>query len=273
MVTLKVSPSSTDSGALTVTVTSASCPITGVTVGTVNGSGYLAKIRFDVNGEEGDESVLDVDKGLLLSNIVGADWAAEEILANWVDDKIIIGAEEEEEEEESTGEEVTPGSPNITVWNPAEAVVSNAVGDPRTFNVTVDQIADISWQINGTEVQTNESTRETVFTNTSAVIGTWNVSAIATNTTTGLSDVHTWIWSVTLTATPTPTPTLAPGVTPAPEAEVTPAPQEKKPTAKGKPTPVPTTTPTPKPPGFEVVFTMAMMLAIAYMLLKRRWTD
>jgi hypothetical protein len=241
----------------------------------VNGSGYLAKISFDVEGEEGDESVLDVDNGLLFSNIVGADWAAEEILANWVDDKIIIGAEEEEEEEESTGEEVTPGSPNITAWKPAETVVSSVVGEARTFNVTVDQIADISWQINGTEVQTNESTKESVFTNTSAVIGTWNVSAIATNTTTGLSDRHTWIWSVTLTATPTPT--LAPGVTPTSTLAPgeTPMPATPIPTIGHKKTPkpaTPTPTPTPKPkvPGFEVVFTIAVMLTIAYMLLRRR---
>ena len=229
----------------------------------VNGSGYLAKIRFDVKGKEGDESVLDIDNGVLYSNIVGADWTAEEILANWVDDKIIIGAEEEEE---STGEEVTPRSPNITVWKPAETVVSNAVGDSRTFNVTIDQIATISWQINGTEVQINESTREAVFTNKSAVIGTWNVSAIVTNTTTGLSDMHTWILSVTATSTearevtPTPTPTLAPDVTP-----------KSTPTLAPVVTPLPTTTPTPtpKPLGFKAIFAIAMMLTIAYILRRK----
>ncbi len=95
----------------------------------------------------------------------------------WVDTEILVG--EEEEEEEEVGEEVTPGYSNITTWNPVETVVNNAVGESRTFNISVNQIADISWQINGTEMQTNESVSEAVYTNTNAVIGTWNVSAIA----------------------------------------------------------------------------------------------
>jgi len=195
-----------------------------------------------------------------------------EILANWIDAEIRIG-EEEEEEEEEVGEEVTPGSPNITAWKPAEAVVSTVVGEPRTFNISVDQIAAISWQINGTEVQTNESTREAVYTNASADIGTWNVSAIATNTTTELSDVHTWIWSVTLTpaATVTPSPTLAPGVTPTPTPTLapggTPTPE---PAEKAKPTPTPKPTPKPAVPGFEVIFAIVGMVAITYLLLRRR---
>ena len=237
----------------------------------VSGSGYLAKIEFDVRGKEGDESKLDISKGKL-GNV-----DAEKIPANWINATVIIGVpveeEDEEEEEEEASEEitVTPGSPNITAWKPAEAVVSNVVGESRTFNITVNQIADISWQINGTEVQTNESTREAVFTK-SADIGTWNVSAIATNTTT-LSDMHTWIWNVTLTpvAAVTPTPILAPGATATPEAEAerTPTSQEKKTAPKEKTTPVPAATPTPKPPGFEAIFAIAVILGITYRKMRK----
>jgi hypothetical protein len=99
--------------------------------------------------------------------------------------------------------------------------------------VTVDQEADISWQINGTEVQTDEGVTEAEFTR-SAVAGTWNVSAIATSTETGLSSMHTWIWSVT------PTPTLAPGVTPTPTPTPTPA---------ATPSPGQVVTPTVMPPA------------------------
>ena len=200
---------------------------------------------------------------------------AGEIPAKWIDAEIKISEKGEEEEEEEVGEEVIPGSPNITAWKPVEAVVSNTEGESRTFNITVDQIATISWQINGTEVQTNESTREAVFTNASTVIGTRNVSVIATNTTTGLSDLHTWIWSVTTTAI-TPTPTLAPGETPKPTPTPTLAPGETPtptPTLAPGVTPTPTTpTATPKPsvPGFEAVFAIAVMLGIAYLLLRRR---
>ena len=239
----------------------------------VSGSGYLAEIEFKAKGEEGEKSELNLSKGLLSNS------SAKEISTEWIDAEIRIGEdEEEEEEEEEVGEEITPGSPVITAWKPAEAVVSNAVGESRTFNITMNQIADISWRINGTEVQTNESVTEAVYTNTSAAIGTWNVSAIATNTTIGLSDMHTWIWSITLTptapVTPTPTPTLAPGVTSAPEAEGTPTSQEKEPVTKEKATPVPTAAPTPKQevPGFEAVFAIAVMLGlgIVYILQRRR---
>ncbi len=237
----------------------------------VSGSGYLAEIEFKAKGEEGEKSELNLSKGML-GNI-----SAGKISAEWISSEIRIGEEEreEEEEEEEVGEEVSLGSPNITAWNPADAVVSNVVGESRTFNITVDQIAVISWQINGTEVQTNESTREAVFTK-SAVIGTWKVSVIATNTTTGLSDMHTWIWSVTLTPTETvtPTPTLAPGVTPVPEAETeteeTPTPQGKKAAPKEKTTPVPAATPTPKPSGFEAIFAIAVMFVTAYIQLIKR---
>ncbi len=230
---------------------------------TASGSGYLAEVSFKAIGAEGDTSKLDLSNGLLSDNTA-------EILANWTPAEIKIGSEKEEddeEEEEELSEEVTPGSPKITVSKPAEVVVGNVVRESRAFNIRVNQIADIIWQINGSEVQTNESVTEASFTK-SAVIGTWNVSAIATNATTGLSDTHSWIWYVTLTATPSPA--LAPRVTPAPTRApgVTPTPKPvaiTRPTAKPKSTP----TPTPKPAGFEVIFAIAM-LAIAYMLVRKR---
>ena len=244
----------------------------------VSGTGYLSEFEFRVKGDEGEKSELTFYNEELV-NVT-----AKIIPSNWHGAEVAIDVEEEEEEEEGEeeeeedGEEVTLGTPVITAWKPAEAGVSNAVGESRTFNISVDQIADISWQINGTELQTNESVTEAFFTNTSAVIGTWNVSAIATNTTTGLSDMHTWLWSVTLTptATVTPTPTLAPGVTPAPEAET-----ETETETEGIPTPTPaqapsvtptptTPTPTPEPPGFGAVLAIAVMLGIAYVLLKKR---
>ncbi|MGB2841317.1 MAG: DUF3344 domain-containing protein [Halobacteriota archaeon] len=190
---------------------------------------------------------------------------------------LVITYEEEEEEEE--GGEVTPGSPSITIWNPVESVVNSTEGELRTFNVTVNQTVDVSWRINGTEVQTTESITEAAYTNTSAVVGTWNVSAIATNTATGLSDTHTWIWKVTqaaLTATPTPevnitqtptptaistvnvttTPTLA--ITPT--STPTPA-EEKKKLGADEEAPV---------PGFGLAISLFMLIAVAYLIRKRR---
>ena len=166
------------------------------------------------------------------------------------------------------GKEVTIGAPNITAWNPVEAAVNNAEGESRTFNISVNQTVNISWQINGTEVQTNESVTEAAYTNTSAVVGTWNVSAIATNTTTGLSDMHTWIWGVTLTSTVTPTHTPAVNITstPTPSPSVTPTPTSK-------PSPGPTSTPTPAPPGFEAGFAFAAIFAVTYLFLQGKKRD
>jgi hypothetical protein len=171
----------------------------------VSGSGYLAKISFNVKGDEGDECVLEIENGFL------GNTTAEEIVADWIDATIKIGKKEGEEEQQPP--------PSITALVPAEEAVSSTEGKSITFEIIIDQEVDISWQINGTEMQTDEGVTKAAYTNTSAVAGTWNVSAIATNTETRLSSTHTWIWSVTPASTeasegtPTPTPTLAQGVT------------------------------------------------------------
>jgi hypothetical protein len=185
--------------------------------------------------------------------------------------------EEDSDEEEEGSESITSGSPGITVWSPAEAVMNNTEGESRFFNISVNQTVDISWQINGTEVQKNGSVAEAVYTNTSAVIGTWNVSAIATNTTTGLSDMHTWIWTVTaLTATPKPavdisqTPTTpavtstvneTPGLTPALTPTSAPT-EEKQKREDGADEKAPV-------PGFELPISLVSFIAAAYWIRKR----
>jgi hypothetical protein len=178
------------------------------------------------------------------------------------DTEIVVG---------ESGKEVTIVAPNITALRPVEAVVNNGEDESKTFNITINQTVNIIWQINGTEVQTNESVTEATYTNTSAVVGTWNVSAIATNITTGLSDVHTWIWSVTLTPTATSTPavniTLTLTSTPTPPTPLV------TPTPTPKPSPSHTSTPMPAPPGFEAGFVFVSISAVAYLLLHRKKGD
>ncbi|MHC1579350.1 MAG: PGF-CTERM sorting domain-containing protein, partial [Candidatus Alkanophagales archaeon] len=66
--------------------------------------------------------------------------------------------------------------------------------------------------------------------------------------------------AVTPTPSPTPTPTPTPvNVTPTPPAAATPT-----------PTPTPAATPSPTPPGFTAVFTIAGILAVAYLIIRRR---
>jgi parallel beta-helix repeat protein len=52
----------------------------------VSGSGYVANIRFEVVGEEGDKSVLNLSNGLL------CDVRAEEIPAKWIDAEVRIAS-------------------------------------------------------------------------------------------------------------------------------------------------------------------------------------
>ena len=235
----------------------------------VSGSGYLAKINFKVEGNEGDECLL----GLFLSEGALANNDAEEIKAEVIN--AIIRVEEKKDDED------IEQSPSITAREPTEEAVSSTEGESITFEISVDQEVDISWQINGTEEQTDEGVTKAEFTK-SAVAGTWNVSAIATNTETGLSCMRTWIWSVTPASTEASegTHTLAPGVTPTPTPTPTPKAtsspgQAVKSTPTVKPTSTPksketTPTPTSKTPGFEAIFAIAAMSAIAYVLVRMR---
>jgi len=182
------------------------------------------------------------------------------------------------EEDDTPPPTPTPTSttPNITAWNPVESVVNNTEGESRTFNITVNQTVDISWRVNGTEVQTNKSVTEDAYTNTSAWVGIWNVSVIAINTITGLSDMHTWMWDVTLTPAATPTPVVNITTTPTPTPTATPTSTVN---VTSTPTPaIPTSTPTmeEKPeeetpvPGFELAMSSVILIAVAYLLRKRR---
>ena len=188
------------------------------------------------------------------------------------------------EEMEEGEEETIP--PEVTSQEPVDTEINNIEGESRTFAISIDQTVDIVWQLNGTEVQTDEDVTEASYTNASAVLGTWNVSAIATSRETSLSDMHTWIWNITsipggsgsatANVTVTPSSTLVPGVTPAPEAEteikITPKQIGEKTASKEKATPVPATPTTPKskskpePPGFEVFFAVIGLLAVMFLL-------
>ena len=96
-----------------------------------------------------------------------------------------------------TVNDVTLPAPSIISYAPPTPV-SDDEGATRTFNISVDQTVNVRWLINGTVVQTNESVTEASYTNTSAVAGYWNVSAVATNE--NGTAMQTWWWSVNYTA-------------------------------------------------------------------------
>ncbi len=90
---------------------------------------------------------------------------------------------------------------NITSFTPASPVydVENAT---RTFSITIDQVVDVIWLINGIEVQANKSTTNASYTNTSTVIGTCNVSAIASNENGTVMQPWTWHVSPSISVLP-----------------------------------------------------------------------
>ena len=84
--------------------------------------------------------------------------------------------------------------PDITAHAP-ETPVRDEPNATRTFNITLDQIVDVTWYINGTIVQdTNTSVVAASYTNTSAATGVRNVSAVVESA--NGTDMQTWIWNV-----------------------------------------------------------------------------
>jgi hypothetical protein len=76
-----------------------------------------------------------------------------------------------------------------------ETPVSDTEGAVRTFIITVSQTVNVSWLIDGTPVQFNDAVTEASYMNGSAVVGCWNVSAVAENA--NVTDMQTWWWNVT----------------------------------------------------------------------------
>jgi len=90
--------------------------------------------------------------------------------------------------------------PSIVSFNPPYSPVSDMEGASRTFSVTVDQMVNVAWLMNNTQVFSEENVTTSSYTNTSAPLGVWNVSAVATNLN-GIA-MRTWIWNVTTALPP-----------------------------------------------------------------------
>ena len=109
----------------------------------VSGSGYIAKVSCEVVGKAGDGSELDISGGLLVNK------EAAEILALWIDDEVVIGAEVKVNAPElvKAGEtfDATIDVVNITDLNSAQFDLSF---DSSVVNVT--DVADGS--LNGTAI-------------------------------------------------------------------------------------------------------------------------
>ncbi len=103
---------------------------------------------------------------------------------------------------------VAAAAPNITSYNPSSLTPSSFVGVAQNFDVTVNETCNITWYMNGTNVQQVSGLTDT-YTNNTAPAGTYNVTAVASNVN-GSVNVS-WLWTVN---------NPAPGITPSPASPV-----------------------------------------------------
>jgi len=159
-------------------------------------------------------------------------------------------------------------SPSVRL-NPVESV---AVGDPLEITGTTNREPGTTITITTLEGPTDlpaamvevewptkdEGVFNATIDTTDAVPGTYIIEADDGDGNTDTIDVEilTAVPVVEPTVTPTVTPTATPTPTPTPTVTV--------------PTPTPTPTPTEEVPGFGAVFAIAGMLAIAYLVLRKR---
>lgn len=84
--------------------------------------------------------------------------------------------------------------PGVFSYSPDTPVTDN-MGASRTFTATFTQnLESITWYINGNQVQQNLSVNSASYTNNSANMGTWNITAIASNAQGTAQQV--WVWDV-----------------------------------------------------------------------------
>jgi hypothetical protein len=82
---------------------------------------------------------------------------------------------------------------SVTLFSPPSDPTTTQ-GTAQTFNVTLNRTANVTWYMNGTQVQTDTGTTSASYTNSTAAAGTWNVTASATDSIDTIS--RTWNWTV-----------------------------------------------------------------------------
>jgi len=160
-------------------------------------------------------------------------------------------------------------------FNPVESV---PVGEPLNVTgttnrepgtkITISTIAgpmDLPSVVTEVEwISKDEAIFEATIDTTDAIPGTYTLEADDGDGNTDTITVEILAAVPTPTPSPSPTPTESPTPTPSPTPSPTVSPGVT-------PTPTPTPSPSPSPtPGFEVFFAVAGLLAVAYLVLRRR---
>ncbi len=87
------------------------------------------------------------------------------------------------------------GIPVITNFTPEKSEVTDVVGGAtRTFTINVDQLVNVSWQVNGTEISNSTNVINSSFSGNNTIPGIRNVTAVARNANGTASNI--WIWNI-----------------------------------------------------------------------------
>lgn len=107
---------------------------------------------------------------------------------------------------------VTNPVPVVTLTSPSSPV-SGYTGASETFIAGVDQVANITWILDGVTLFTNTSIQTALYYNSSAQLGTHNLTVFAENA--NGTDQKEWVWNVS--NAPAPTITLSSPSSPVPD--------------------------------------------------------
>ena len=84
--------------------------------------------------------------------------------------------------------------PDITIVNPSESNVNTTTGMSQNFSIDINQVVTVSWYVNETEEKKDPDVRTSFYNNTSAMLGSWNVTAVASNSKGKATNI--WNWNV-----------------------------------------------------------------------------
>ena len=85
------------------------------------------------------------------------------------------------------------GAPNITEYLPTDNPFTTTE-DTQAFSITVNETCNITWYINGSNMQAVTNQTTDTYTNNSGVVGIYNVTVVAENINGTVP--HMWIWTV-----------------------------------------------------------------------------
>jgi S-layer protein (TIGR01567 family) len=177
-ISISVSPSSatlnvSEAYTFNATVLNGSTPVSNVNISWTVSNGSVGSVTplFSTTGPDGNATVTFTASGAGITSVIATNGSV------------------------SGSANIIVNALNIIRFSPTTSAVINNEDESRTFSITTNQIVNVSWLINGTEVFNETGVTTSSYINSSAALGTWNVTAVASNN--NGTARQTWIWTVT----------------------------------------------------------------------------